>query len=301
MIPVKQSPLDLLKPYLRSECLVEIVDGIAETKIAHPSPGLLANAAYFGHPDWGKIYFENCHRDSAFKERWLAGGGRWDDKIVVDVGCGPGNLYATLGGKPKLLIGVDVSRGALEMAQSIGYTPLLADAQQMPLRSGFADIVAVNATLHHCDDMVQALTESARLVRPGGILVIDHDPQLTAWNFKGLAMFLYKVRLKVYRIFMPSLHVPLNERLKALDTEIHHLPGDGVTAEMLNSTLKPMGFEVMLYPHNQTVGIEALEGEMGIPPHWRYRWGQRLSGIDPYSSEAALSLLCVAYRTDLSL
>ncbi len=30
--------------------------------------------------------------------------------LGVDIGCGPGNLYATLGGSPKLLIGVDISR-----------------------------------------------------------------------------------------------------------------------------------------------------------------------------------------------
>ena len=57
-----------------------------------------------------------------------------------------------------MLIGVDVSRGALEMAQKIGYTPVLADAQHLPFVSGFADIVTLNAALHHCDDMVQALT-----------------------------------------------------------------------------------------------------------------------------------------------
>jgi ubiquinone/menaquinone biosynthesis C-methylase UbiE len=78
------------------------------------------------------------------------------------------------------------------MAEKIGYTPLLADAQNLPFISGFADIVAVNATLHHCDDMSKALVESARLVRTGGFLVIDHDPQLTAWDYKGLAMFFYR-------------------------------------------------------------------------------------------------------------
>lgn len=291
-----QDLLSTLEPYLEAGHSVRLVDGIPEAKIENLSPELQANAAYFGHPEWGKLYFESCHRDVAFQKRWHAAAGKWDNKIVVDVGCGPGNVYANLGGEPKLLIGVDVSRGALEMAQAIGYTPLLADAQHMPLRSHIADIVVVNATLHHCDDMVQALKESARLVRPGGMLIIDHDPQLTAWDYRRLALLFYKMRLSVYQMFMPSLHVPRNERLKALDTEIHHRPGDGVTAEMFNHTLKPLGFEVALYPHNQTIGEEVLRGEMGTPPHWRYRLGQRLSGINPYSSEAALSIMCVARK-----
>ena len=65
------------------------------------------------------------------------------------------------------------------MAQKIGYMPVLADAQYLPFVSGFADIVTLNAALHHCDDMVQALTEAARLVCPGGLLITDHDPQIS--------------------------------------------------------------------------------------------------------------------------
>ena len=70
-------------------------------------------------------YFKACHRDPAFIDRWKQATGSWDNKIVVDIGCGPGNVFASLGGSPSLLVGVDVSFGALKMAKSIGYTPLL--------------------------------------------------------------------------------------------------------------------------------------------------------------------------------
>ena len=71
------------------------------------------------------------------------------------------------------------------MAEAIGYAPLLADVQHVPLRAGIADIVTVCSTLHHCDDMPRVLAEAARLVFPGGILVTDHDPQLSALDFKA--------------------------------------------------------------------------------------------------------------------
>lgn len=270
-----------------------LVSGIRQYEIYHPSSGLLANAQYFNHPEWAETYFEACHRDDCFRERWQAAVGSWDNKIVVDIGCGPGNLFATLGGSPSLLIGVDISEGALSMAQTLGYTPVLADAHNLPLQSGFADIVAVNATLHHCDDMQKVLMEAARLVRPGGTLVLDHDPQKSAWNYRGIMLWLYNIRLRVYQLFLPGLHVPRDERMAALSTELHHHPGDGVTPELFLS-LQSLGFEVNLYPHNHTVGANALQHELGIPPHWRYRLGQRLSGINPHSSEAALSLMCVA-------
>ena len=231
------------------------------------TPAIQANSAYFSHPVWANTYFEACHRDAAFRERWYAAAGSWDNKIVVDIGCGPGNLYANLGGTPKLLIGVDVARGALEIAQRIGYMPVLADAHELPLTSEFADIVALNASLHHCDDMPKVLAEAARLVRPGGVLVVDHDPQLTAWHYKGLGLLLYKARLGlIYRFFLRDLYIPDEERLTALATEVHHKSGDGVTQELFYRTLELMGFSVNVYPHNNVIEAAALQGIYGDPP-----------------------------------
>jgi ubiquinone/menaquinone biosynthesis C-methylase UbiE len=214
---------------------------------------------------------------------------------VVEIGCGPGNLYASLGGAPKELIGVDVSRGALKMAQQIGYTPILADAHQLPFISGFADIVAINATLHHCDHMDRVLAEAARLVRSGGILITDHDPQRSAYDFKGLGMLFWQLRLPLYRMMRRGGHTTNQEQTWMLATEIHHNPGDGVTPELYYKTLQPLGFTVKLYPHNHTIGAEVLQGNYGRST-WKTQVNQLLSGINPALPEAALSLMCVATR-----
>jgi SAM-dependent methyltransferase len=285
-----------LEDFLSSDHKASLENGIYIDSFSKTS-AIEANSAYFSHPVWAKTYFEACHRDDLFRQRWQAAAGSWDGKIVVDVGCGPGNLFANLGGKPKLLIGVDVAPGALHMAKEIGYTPLLADAHDIPLVSGFADLVVVNAALHHCDDMARVLAEAARLVGPGGLLVVDHDPQLTAWNYKGLGLLLYKMRLGfIYRFFLKELYIPDEERLSALATEVHHRPGHRVTRGLFEQALEPMGFEVKLYPHNNAIGAEAILGSWGKPPHWRYRLGQMLSGINCFSSDAALSLMCVATK-----
>ncbi len=290
------SSLNSLTPYLLDNHQVDLSGEIAIAPINHSTPELIANQHYFSQPEWAQGYFDNCHRTNEFKERWLAATGSWDDKIVVDIGCGPGNVFATVGGKPKLLIGVDVAEGSLRMAQDIGYTPLLADAHNLPLISGFADIVVLNAALHHCSDMAMVLAEAARLVSPGGLIVIDHDPQLEAWNYQGIGMLLYKVRHLIYHYILTDLDMSKEERTCALATEAHHRPGDGVTEKLFFQILLPLGFQVNLYPHNQMVGAEALAGEVGSPPHWRYRLGQRLSGLNPASAESALSLMCVAKR-----
>ncbi|PZV14676.1 MAG: SAM-dependent methyltransferase [Leptolyngbya sp.] len=256
-----------------------------------------ANSYFFGHPVWGEEYFKTSHRHDKFRDRWQAATGSWDGKVIVDIGCGPGNLYATIGGSPKALIGVDISSGALKMAEQVGYIPLLADAQNLPLADSCADLVVANATIHHCDDMAKVLAEAARLVKPGGLLVTDKDAQSTALNLKGLGLFLREIRFLFYRI-MRSKHYLSPEYRKARQaTETHNQkPGDGITPEVYRQILEPLGFKVKVLPHNHDLGVEVLEGKIGRMS-WERRLAQRLSGINPDTPEAAQSIMCIAKRT----
>jgi hypothetical protein len=63
--------------------------------IVRMTPGLEANSVYFGHPVWGRNYFNACHRDLAFIDRWEAVIRNWDDKIVVDIGVIARSLWHT--------------------------------------------------------------------------------------------------------------------------------------------------------------------------------------------------------------
>ncbi|WP_017317448.1 class I SAM-dependent methyltransferase [Mastigocladopsis repens] len=293
---MQTSLVSVLEQYIAKDASVDWQTGhIPTCQITNFTPAMEANRYYYDNPQWAKGYFEACHRDEAFKGCWRAAMGSWDDKIVVDIGCGPGNLYASLGGSPKLLIGVDISRKSLEMAREIGYTPILTDAHNLPFVDGFADIVALNATLHHCDNMTQVLAEAARLVRPGGLLITDHDPQHTAWNWKSFGMLLYKVRVPIYRLMSGGQFMSQEEHDAMIASETHHKPGSGVTPELYYQTLEPLGFNVKVYPHNHTVGAEVLQGNYGRS-QIKYRLSQSLSGINPNSPEAALSLMCVARR-----
>lgn len=267
-----------------------------EARIPHYTPGMRANAHYFSHPRWMDDWLHAVHRYPELRDRWHAAIGPVDDKVLVDIGCGPGNLLATLGDKPSIAIGVDIAPGSLELAIGMGYVPLLADAHDLPLKSGIADVVGINGSLHHCDDMSRVLAEAARLVRPGGHLVIDHDPQQSAWAFRGLALLSWRMRLPIYRWLRRGGHCSAdNEQYWALATELHHRPGDGVTEKLLRTSLETLGFDVAIYPHSHHVGREVLNGQTGRAP-LKLRIAQRLSGIDPDSNAAALSLLCVATR-----
>ena len=154
----------------------------------------------------------------------------------------------------------------------------------------------MSATLHHCDDMEQVLAEGARLVKPGGVLLTDQDPQRSAWAFKGLGLWLRQIRFPLYRLMRSPHFLPSDHRTLRLATEIHNQkPGDGLCAATYARVLVPMGFEYSLYPHNHDLGADVIQGQFGRGS-WRYRLSQTLSKIDANSAEAAQSIMCVARR-----
>jgi ubiquinone/menaquinone biosynthesis C-methylase UbiE len=266
-----------------------------EFPIMRYSQSLRANAVYFDHPEWAPEYLKYCHRSDTFKSRWLRATGDWKNKTVIDIGCGPGNINATLQQTPETLIGIDVAPRSLKLAGELGYIPILADANNLPFKSNIADIVVLNAALHHTENMDSILKEAGRLVKPGGVLVTDHDPQYSAWNYKGIAMLLWKARLLYYRLIGHSFHKSSNQQKAALECETHHKPGHGVTHELFESVLGPLGFDVKVYSHNHTLGKEVLEGKTG-PIEFKYKVGNLLSGRNPKAASSALSLMCVAQK-----
>jgi arsenite methyltransferase len=99
--------------------------------------------------------------------------------IVLDVGCGPASVTASLAraaGPGGLVLGVDRSEAMLaravraESGPNIGF--LYADAQRLPLRDQTVDAVVSLAVLQLVPDPVTALTEMARVLRPGGRLTV---------------------------------------------------------------------------------------------------------------------------------
>lgn len=282
-----------LHPYLTADASMGGTE-FPEAKIGPYSAGMRANAHYFSNPQWMEIWLAYVHRYPEWRERWQAAVGSLDGKVLVDIGCGPGNVLASLGGTPREAIGVDIAAGSLGKAAQVGYVPLLADAHVLPLKSGIADIVAINGSLHHCDDMRGVLTEAARIVRPGGMLITDHDPQQSAWAFRGVALMMWRLRVPIYRWIKRGGHCAQDdEQSWALATELHHRPGDGMTEALLRSSLEPLDFSVDIYPHSHFVGRDIFNGAMGRPP-LKIRLAQRLSSIDPASQAGALSLFCVA-------
>ena len=103
---------------------------------------------------------------------------------VVDVGCGGGTyLQAWHDLGAAAVTGVDSSEPILEAAREShghlsGVSLQLGDAADTGLDATSADIVFERALIHHVPDLGAVAVEAARILRPGGILLIqDRTPE----------------------------------------------------------------------------------------------------------------------------
>jgi 2-polyprenyl-6-hydroxyphenyl methylase/3-demethylubiquinone-9 3-methyltransferase len=93
--------------------------------------------------------------------------------VLVDLACGGGLMGPYVAGLGYRHVGVDIGLRGLEVAREHGVTPVRGSVLAVPLADGCADVVLAGEILEHVEDDVGVLTECARLLRPGGALVLD--------------------------------------------------------------------------------------------------------------------------------
>lgn len=123
---------------------------------------------------------------------------------VLDVGCGTGILLERMGrnGAGTLLAGLDPVFGMLRVAWSRlrGVASLATGrAESLPFRDETFDTVISCSVLHYVDDPPSALREVARVLVPGGHMV------LTDWCADFLPIRLLSLYLRIRR--RPLHHV----------------------------------------------------------------------------------------------
>ena len=157
-------------------------------------------------------------------------------KKVLDVGCGPGNLLVALSADaPKLLIGVDVDetflvfgRSQIENAvdPSSGIPTLLrASLPTLPFADETFDLVTCFLVMPHVPDDTTALTELARILKPGGTLAVSGH------GFGFPLRYLKRFRLKPLRMYLASLIYRCTGRKWIQNT----LQNDDEICDILNS------------------------------------------------------------------
>jgi len=103
---------------------------------------------------------------------------------LIDLGSGTGRMLTLLGGRARSAVGLDLSRQMLNIARSRVATAGLSvcelrhgDILGTGLGDGEADLVVVHQVLHYLGEPAAAAAEAARLVAPGGrLLIVDFAP-----------------------------------------------------------------------------------------------------------------------------
>jgi 2-polyprenyl-6-hydroxyphenyl methylase / 3-demethylubiquinone-9 3-methyltransferase len=93
--------------------------------------------------------------------------------ILVDAGCGGGLLAPHIERLGYRHVGVDLRRAGLEQSAARGVTPVTGDVTALPLADGAADVVVAGEILEHVADLPATVAELCRVLRPGGLLVLD--------------------------------------------------------------------------------------------------------------------------------
>jgi ArsR family transcriptional regulator len=104
--------------------------------------------------------------------------------LLVDLGTGTGRILELFGARASRSLGFDLNHAMLAYARMKLERAGLSHAQvrhgdlyNVPLPDGAADAVVLHQVLHFLDDPTAAVTEAARLLAPGGkLLVVDFAP-----------------------------------------------------------------------------------------------------------------------------
>ena len=128
---------------------------------------------------WDKLRQELFGRSSHLQALPALLDPRW---VIGDLGCGTGELTATIAPFVQRVVAVDRSGDMLQMAMRRLADLSNADVRRgeleaLPIADGELDAATLILVLHHLPDPSAALREAARVLKPGGrLLVADMLP-----------------------------------------------------------------------------------------------------------------------------
>ena len=125
---------------------------------------------------------------------------------LLDVGCGTGQASRRAATFARSVVGVDLSAEMLREATLLaghvdGVTFMRADAEALPFADASFTAVLCTNSLHHYPDPARALEEMARVLEPGGRLVVG-DPCADVWTVRIADAFLRRFEpghIRLYR------------------------------------------------------------------------------------------------------
>ena len=147
-----------------------------------------ADAWFASHAaDWDRqrsVHIAESAIEAAIVTALLGQGQGVDLGVLVDVGTGTGRMIELLGRHARVALGIDRSPEMLRLARGRIEASGLPHAQvrhgdmyALPNGDGSVDTVVLHQVLHFADDPSAVIAETARVLAPGGrLLVVDFMP-----------------------------------------------------------------------------------------------------------------------------
>jgi len=124
----------------------------------------------------GDLQRQLVARFGPYRRVWKRRPGR-----LLDVGCGAGDLAAVFARRGWSVAGIEPSAVAAEHARANGVEAVNGTLADAPWGPAEFDAILFNHSLEHIEEPAQALTEAARLLKPGGLLAIA-VPNFGSWH-----------------------------------------------------------------------------------------------------------------------
>jgi len=176
---------------------------------------------------------------------------------ALDFGCGSGNLTRHLLGLGFEVTAADVSQGFLDLVSNRYNskrlrTLLMEGGRMCHLPDESFDLVAAYSVLHHIPNYLQACRDLARVCRPGGLLMLDHEHTEKFWSgdpvydeFRHRALkFDWRKYLKPENYLHRLVRV-FNPR-HSNEGDIHVWPDDHIEWHRIRETMDELRFDVVV-------------------------------------------------------
>ena len=158
--------------------------------------------------------------DSAVEKTLLQLVGKGPVDALLDLGTGTGWILQLLSGIYRRAVGIDASRDMLSVARAnldkagtVKASVRQGDIFNLPLEGQDFDLITIHQVLHFLDQPELAIAEAARVLRPGGRLLIvdlaphdleylrdDHAHVRLGFSHQAMADWLEKLGLEVQEV-----------------------------------------------------------------------------------------------------
>lgn len=193
---------------------------------------------------------------------------------ALDAACGTGRFSVRLAARGHRVVGVDNSSEMLELARlkAPGADFRVGELDELPLPDGSVDLVVCALALSHVPDLAAVMAQFARVVRPGGHVVIaDAHHELV---FRG----------SIVKALGPNGEPGLAETYR-------HTPGDFLRAAL------PVGLEVRRCEEPALSSSDSRSQAPPPPPHIVVgapeNWPWTLLPLIPAAAQAAWAVPAV--------